>query len=180
VIDVPQEREAPPHLRAALRALDPSVEVIHLGGMSWCVGRVRPTNESVRIAQRMLATYWAMSDRARAHPRSVRRYRLALAALQGFRPIQQYTLRELDDRVVKDFQESAWRMTHTRGDLLDEWEAASAQEREARRAQFRDEDRAREALNYVQQSNFGYAVPSVASSRPAPIASGRTRHAIPA
>lgn len=175
LVDVPSTRLAPDDLRRRLREMDTTAEVIHLGGSTWCVGRVRPTRDSTRIASRMLATYWAMGAPARNSLRGKQRYRLALAGLQGFRPVAQYTLREIDDRVVEDFRVSQWRMRHPTGDLLDTWEQEAAQEAIERQSLLGDEHRAREAVNYVTQSNFGAAVSSVQSSKPAPVPSGRTR-----
>lgn len=172
LVQVPQLREAPEDIRRALRQLDPTAEVLYLGWGAWSVGRVRPTDQSVRIGQRMLRNYWAMGAQARASKRGVQRYRFADAAVQGFRPVQEYTQRELDDRVVKDFQQSQWRMQHQRGDLLDEWERAEEQERQDRRAMLGDVDAAKDVVNYVRQTNFGYAVSSVA--KPTPQRAGRT------
>lgn len=180
MLDIQATREAPSDVVRRLRELDPSVEVICLGWNRWIVGRMRPTRDTYRIATRMLATYWKMPAAARAAKRGVQRYRFALAALQGFRPVHEYTLSELDGRVVKDFQESQWRMNHSRSDLVAEWEAAETAERERRRALLRDEHRAADVINYAKTSNFGRATPSVQSSITPPLPSGRTRHVIPA
>jgi len=180
VIDVPQTREAPGDVVRALRALDPSAEVIYLGFGRWIVGKPRPTRDTYRIASRMLRTYWRMPAAAWASKRGVQRYHFALAALQGFRPVHEYRLRDLDSRVVRDFQESQWRMNHQRSDLIDEWEREEASAQEERRALLRDELRAKDVLDYHRTSNFGRATPSVQSSIPPPLPSGRTRHVIPA
>lgn len=176
LVDVSQVRTAPDDVRRGLRTLDETAEVIHLGGRSWCVGRVRPTRDSIRIATRMLATYWAMPERLRKSGRGLRRYRFALACLQGFRPVAQYDLRELDGRVVEDFRMSQWRMLNQRGDLLDSWEQEEAQEAAERKAQLGDIHRAKEAVDYIRTSNFGRATPSVQSSVIQPVATTRTRH----
>lgn len=172
LVDVPQTRTAPEAIRASLRALDPTAEVLSLGWGQWVMGRVRPTDESVRIATRMLATYWQMEPRARASKRGVQRYRLAHAGRQGFRPMMQYTLRDLDSRIVRDFQRAQWRMQHEREDLFDAMERAGAEEQAQRRAMLGDLDAAKDVVNYVTHSNFGYAVSSVA--RPTHTPSGRT------
>lgn len=176
LVDVSQPRTAPEDIRRRLRALDPTAEVICVSGRRWIVGRVRPTRDAMRIATHMLATYWTMTEKARASVRGVQRYRFALAALQGFRPVAQYDLRDLDDRVVNDFAESQWRMRHTRGDLLEAWDREEEAEKAARRAELGSLDRAKNVVNYVKQSNFGAATPSVQSSRPDVIPSSRTRH----
>lgn len=154
-------REAPSDVVRRLRELDPTADVIYLGWGRWNVGKVRPTSMSVAIAQRMLATYWAMSAKARNTRRGIQRYRFAEACAQGFRPVAEYTMKDLDGRVVKDFQESQYRMLNARTDLLDDWERAEQAEREARRLELIDENRARDTIRYVKTSNFGRAVESV-------------------
>lgn len=176
MIDVPMTREAPHDVVRGLRALDASTEVIYLGFGRWIVGRMRPTRDTTRIAARMLRTYWSMSAKARASKRGVQRYHFALAALQGFRPVHEYTLRDLDGRVVKDFRESQFRMLHQRGDLVSEWEREEAADLEARRALLRDELRAKDVIDYVKTSNFGRATPSVQSSIAPVVPTTRTRH----
>lgn len=178
LVDLPQSRTAPDDLRRRLRELDRTAELLYLGFGRWSVGRVRPTDESVRIAQRMLRTYWGMKDSARATRRGVQRYRFAEACRQGFRPVAEYTMREPDDRIVKDFQASQYRMLHQRTDLLDEFERSAAEEQAARRKDMRDPDRARDSLNYIRQSNFGRAVSSV-GPQVQPERSGWTRHTTP-
>lgn len=172
LVEVPQLRHAPESVRRGLRSLDPTAEVLYLGWMEWIVGRVRPTNDATRAAHGLLRHYWAMNAQARASKRGVQRYRFALAAAQGFRPVQRYQLRDLDDRIVTDFSESQWRMQHQTGDLLDQWERADEAEREQKRALLGDVHAAKDVVDYVRQSNFGYAVSSVA--KPTPQRSGRT------
>lgn len=174
LVSIPTTREVPAEIRRGLRALDPTAEVVYLGWGRWVVGRVRPTDDSLRIAQRMLATYWMLPAAARGTKRSVQRYRFALACQQGFRPVAQYVLREPDDRLVREFQESQWRMRHQRGDLLDEYDRAEAEDKAERREQLRDLHRASEVHRYVTTSNFGRATPSVQASVEAPRSSART------
>src|SRR5690348_15046385 len=113
LIDIPQTRTAPEEIRRRLRLMDSTAEVLYLGWSTWYVGKVRRNAETYRIACRMLSNYWAMSAAKRATPRGVRRYHFALACLQGFRPVAQYTLRDLDGRVVKDFAESRYHWLHS-------------------------------------------------------------------
>lgn len=177
LVELPQARTAPEDIRRRLRELDPTAEIVYLGFGRWSIGRVRPTNESVRIATRMIRTYWSMKDAARASRRGVQRYRFAEACRQGFRPVAEYTMREPDDRIVKEFQASQYRMLNQRTDLLDEFEQVEAEARAERQKDLRDEGRARETLNYVKQSNFGRAVSSVAP-QVQPERSGWTRHSL--
>jgi len=123
----------------------------------------------------MLATYWSMGAKARGTKRSIQRYRFALACAQGFRPVAEYTLGELDGRVVQDFQIGQYLMLHQRSDLLDDLERAEADERAAHRLELASELRAKDTLNYVRQSNFGRAVESV-RPQTQPVRSGFTRH----
>lgn len=174
LVSVPTTREVPAEIRRGLRALDPTAEVIYLGWGKWMVGKVRPTDESVRIAQRMLRNYWRLPAGARATKRSLQRYRFALACQQGFRPVAQYVLRDVDDRLVRDFQVSQWKMRHQSGDLLDEYDRAEALDKEQRREQLRDLHRANDVHRYVTTSNFGRATPSVQAGVETPRQSGRT------
>lgn len=180
LVDVPQARTAPEHVRRGLRELDPTAEVIHLGAGRWIVGRVRPTVHARRTAERMLETFeTALSNGAKMSPRGREKARFALLALQGFRPVAEYRLRDLDWRVVEDFRVSQWRMLHEDADrLLDAMEAEEEAQRAAARAELADEHRAREAHRFLTTSNFGYATPSVAKPAPQP-AAGRVRHTIP-
>lgn len=164
----------PDDILRRLHELDPTATCIYLGWNRWYVGRIRPTQDSTRIAQRMLQTYWGMSAKARASRRGIQRYRFALACQQGFRPVAEYTLPDVDGRVVQDFQVSQYRMLTQRSDLMDDLERATAEDRAAKRAELLDHDRARDLLDYHKQSNFGYAVSSIA--KPDHVPSGRIRH----
>ena len=174
MIELSQTRQVPPDLLRRLAELDPTATCIYLGWNRWYVGRVRPTNESVRIAQRMLGTYWRMSAKARATRRGVQRYRFALACAQGFRPVAEYTLPDLDGRIIQDFAVSQAKMLRQRTDLMDDLDRATAEEQAARQAELRSESRARDSINYLKQSNFGYAVSSIA--KPQHVRSGFVRH----
>jgi len=179
LVDVAQAREAPEHIRRGLRDLDPTAEVIYLGPMRWLVGRVRPNVHTHRIATGLLDTFTSqLSTGARLSPKGQRKARFALLALQGFRPVEEYRMRDLDWRVVEDFRVSQWRMQHEDPDaLLDAMEADDAAERAARRAELADRDRAKDAQRFLSASNFGYASPTVA--KPTHTPSGRVRHSIP-
>lgn len=179
LVEVPQAREAPEHIRQGLRDLDPTAEVIYLGPMQWLVGKVRPNVHSRRIAVTLLDTFTSqLSTGQRLSPRGQRRARFALLALQGFRPVEEYRMRDLDWRVVEDFRVSQWKMRHTNPDaLLDDMERAEEARKAAARAEIADEYRAAEAHRFLTTSNFGYASPSVA--KPTHATPGRVRHTIP-
>jgi hypothetical protein len=106
----------------------------------------------------------------------VQRYRFAQACQQGFRPVTEYRLWDLDGRVVEEFRVSQFQMNHAPADhdITAEYEAAAEADRVKNRAELGDIGRATDSLNYMKQSNFGYAVSSVAKEAPVP--SGRTRH----
>lgn len=175
LVDFPQARECPSDVRRALRALDPTAEVVYLGPRQWVVGRVRPNREVRRIAERMLddATR-VLSTKAREASSRRRRVALAVLGLQGFRPVAEYALDDLDGRVVKEFAESQWRMHHTSdAELQHELDAESEQRRAAAHRELTSTERAREAHRTAFTSNFGYGVSSVA--KPTPTRSGFTR-----
>lgn len=179
LVDFPQSRECPPDIRRGLRALDPTAEVVYLGPRHWIVGRVRPNQHVRKIAEGMLDDVTRVLS-VRAQNTESRRKRVALAclALQGFRPVQEYRLNDLDGRVVKEFQESQWRMLHTSDNQLErEWDAEQEAIRERNRRELGDQYRAADAYKTAFTSNFGYGVSSVA--KPDHVKSGRVRHPLP-
>lgn len=175
LVEFPQARIAPSAIRQALRALDETAEVVYLGPRHWMVGRVRPNAEVRAIAEAMLRDASTVLG-VRAANASSRRARVALAllGLQGFRPVAEYRTNDLDDRVVRDFQVSQWRMRHTSDDqLFREIDQPDEARKEAARAEMQDRHRAGDAYRTAFHSNFGYAVSSVA--KPERRSSARTR-----
>lgn len=153
LVQFPQAREAPEDIRRQLRELDPTAEVVHLGPRRWLVGRVRPNAESRRIAERMLATYASLPVTDQIKMSKVnRRHRVAVAELarQGFRPVQMYTTRDADARIVRDFQESQWRMQHlSENDLFRELDQVQEDEKAEARRQMEDVGAAKDAWRYA-------------------------------
>lgn len=170
LVAFPQAREAPVEIRRQLRALDPTAEVIYLGPRQWVVGRVRPNREVVRVATAMLDnTAGVLTTAARnSHSRRLR-VALALLALQGFRPVQEYALNDLDGRVVADFERSRFLMLHqSDGERLAELEERTAT------SELGSLDLAKEAWQSAFTSRFGYGVSSIA--KPEHVPTSRTRH----
>lgn len=154
---VPTTREAPADLVRSLRALDPQLELVYLGWCKWILGRVRATDESVRIANEMLRNYWAMPPRARHTIRGIRRYRFAIACLQGFRPIAEYMLNDPDSRIVHDFERSRWLLERATDRTIEEsfFADQDAKLDEAKR-EMGDEYRAKQVLDYGLKDTFSY------------------------
>lgn len=172
---MPQAREAPPDVRRRLRELDATAEVIYLGRGRWMVGKVRP-NEHVRArAVRMLDEFHNnVSTGKRLSERGKEKVRFALLALQGFRPVAEYTMPEPDGSVVQDFARSRWLWLHTSdNELWRQLEGDMDRPGEEARKAIGDEGLAREAINHAFKLNFGRA--SIASTT-TPVGSGRTRH----
>ena len=166
LVQFPQAREAPSHVRRGLRDLDPTSEVVYLGPRQWMVGRVRPNVLAYKQAVDMLDNADTMSVRASDTTSRRARVAFALLALQGFRPVEQYTLRDLDSRVVRDFQISQWKMLHIRDmELLDSLDEPEREARELAHRELTSYDRAKDAHRYITTSNFGPAVSSVLSSK---------------
>lgn len=179
LVDVPQVREAPSHIRRGLRDLDATAELLYMGDGRWMVGRVRPNVHTHRIATTMLDTFTRnLSQGQQLSPRGKAKARFALLALQGFRPVAEYRMNQPDWRIVEDFRVSQWRMLHEDPDaLLDDMEAREQAKKDAARAEIADEYRAKDAHRFLVTSNFGYASPSVAKPAPQPKA-GRVRHVV--
>ena len=162
LVDFPQARECPVDVRRALRALDPTSELVYLGPRHWMVGRVRPNQHVRKIAEQMLDDAGnVLSVRARNAPSRRLRIALAMLGLQGFRPVAEYHTTDVDGRVVKDFAESQWRMLHTSdNDVQRGWDAEADAVRSANRKELGSVERGREAHRVAFSSNFGVAVPS--------------------
>lgn len=180
-LDLPQARTAPSHVVRGLRELDPTAVIVHLGGPTWVVGKVRPNSETRRQAIAMLDQWTtAVSEGARMSETGKMRVRFALLALQGFRPVERYRIQgEPDSRIVHDFAESRYRWLHeTDAQLFAGFDEAQERKRAEARAEIADLDRAKDAYKYAFTSSFGAAVSSV-GTRTTPVRSGFVRHSIP-
>jgi len=179
LIEIPQFRTAPEGIRRRLREIDPTAEIIHLGRQHWVVGKVRPNALVRQQAIRMLDRIeHELSNGKQLSERGKEKARFALLALQGFRTVHQFEMREPDDRVVKEFERSRWMWLHM--SEMETWrsleEDAAAPAAAARKA-LADEGLAREAISRAFKLNFGRASQLPETT---PVPSGRTRHAIPA
>jgi hypothetical protein len=153
LVQFPQAREAPEDTRRALRALDPTAEVVYLGPRRWLVGRVRPNSESRTTAERMLATYASLpvTEQIRMS-QAKRRYRVALAELarQGLRPVEIYAGRDADSRLVESFRQGQWRMQHlTENELFRELDEQEDAEKAEAAKQMQDLGTAQDAWKYA-------------------------------
>lgn len=175
LVDVSQARTAPESIRRRLREMDETAEVVYLGRGRWIVGKVRPNALVRQQAIRMLDKYTTeLSNGARLSERGKEKVRFALLALQGFRPVAEYRMREPDDRVVQDFERSRWLWLHeSENETWRQMDAAQEQKALEARKQLGDEGLAREALNTAFKLNFGRASVKPAST---PVPSGRVRH----
>ena len=182
LIEVPTIREAPADLVRGLRLLDQQLELIYLGWCKWILGRVRPTDDSVRIANEMLRNYWALPPRARHTIRGIRRYRFAIACLQGFRPIAEYMLTEPDSRIARDFERSRWLLDHATDESVEESFFADQEEKLAEsKKEMGDEYRAKQVLDYGLKDTFSYnpRYKGVAAQDWDNVRTGWTRHEKP-
>jgi len=175
LVDVPQLRTAPEDIRRRLREIDPTVEVIYLGRGRWIVGKVRP-NQHVRArAIRMLDEFHRnLQNKKKLSERGKEKVLFALLALQGFRPVADYTMPEPDGTVVKDFERSRFLWLHTsENELWRQLDGEMDRPGEEARKVLGDPSLAREALSRAFKLNFGRAsqAPEVT-----PLASGPTRH----
>lgn len=116
LLDFPQARRVSPDILRRLREIDETATVVHLGGPTWIVGKVRP-NDAVRADAINMLDRWSAAlisgKRMSAQGRS--RVAFALLALRGFRPVQMYQIThgEPDARIITDFRRSRWEWLHT-------------------------------------------------------------------
>lgn len=95
-------REAPVHIIEALRAIDPTAELVELKPGVWILGVVSPNSERTKMGERMLAR---ALRRPMGHPDYITRIRFARLVIEGFRQIQMYRMADADWRIVEDFRE---------------------------------------------------------------------------
>jgi len=101
-VHVSGNAQAPDAWLEAVRHIEPHAEIVYLEGGQWALGSWSPST-----MQRRLRAKKIMAQES-AKPLDERRpgqYRLAQAALQGFRIINTYTYREFDSGyAVQDFR----------------------------------------------------------------------------
>jgi hypothetical protein len=122
VFDNAESRPTPLLLLAALREIDPRVELVYVGEGKWWLGGVNPNDERTRRAEILLKQMeWVEREEPALYRRpSVQRSIMAAKlGLQGFARIEQYTANGepsgtvLDSgghpcTIVEDFRERQW------------------------------------------------------------------------
>lgn len=148
-LDFPQARMAPESVMRGLEELDPTACVVHLGGSHWSVGKVRYSSVARGIAEQMLDNWTAnVSAGARLSHQGKVRVRFAQLTMLGFRTVQQYRIKDVDSRIVRDFERSRWLWLHTSENEF--WRRIDAtDERDAARAQISNPDLAKDAWRYA-------------------------------
>lgn len=179
--------ECPPEILAALRAIDPKAELVHLGGTSWLLGVRGPNPAAVKQLARVMTIPRPMppgltdSERATLDLEIACQMQVAQLCADGFKPVQMYTMARPTHEVVQDFalRDHNWRVRPKEA-FQEMKDAASLDLGNKRRVQrFRESVQAesKSMFKYLMQKakNFlmpgraiGDAVPSVTTPAPAP------------
>lgn len=179
-LDFSQARFAPEWVVRELESLDPTASVVHLGGASWLVGKIRHSAAARAQAEAMFDT-WTRQIQvgAQLSERGKARVRFAQLALLGFRIVSQATITNDMQwaRVVDGFRESRYRWLHAQEDgVLAELDAAETRRREEARRDVQDVDRAKDAWRYAFTRSHSMAVTLTPKDR---VKSGWTRTTLP-
>jgi hypothetical protein len=153
VQDFPEVRTCPVDTLRALRVYDPSIDVLYLGpspkGGRWMLGSVRHDSAHRATAAKVLANL----QRVASHRRGIewfRRYRMAKAAMQGFKGRAIYECVEPDARMVRDIKYTAWVNQHESDDEFEQSiDAEREQQQRANLADLTDPHRAYDAHRYA-------------------------------
>lgn len=106
---LPAVYEPPANVLAALREVDPTVDLVYLGLGVWVLGSVKPNAHRARVGQRLFAG----ELRRPLEAQSMGRFRWARLILQGFRPIDLLDYSDIPSgRVVRDFRYADYRYRH--------------------------------------------------------------------
>lgn len=81
-----EDKAAPPALLAQLRAIDPTVELVHFGGGDWRLGAVMLTDERVASGEAILGQLLKQPLR----DRNIKTVLLGMLSIQGFAQIEKY------------------------------------------------------------------------------------------
>lgn len=81
-----EDKAAPPALLAQLRAIDPTVELVHFGGGDWRLGAVMLTDERVASGEAILGQLLKQPVR----DRNIKTVLLGMLSIQGFAQIEKY------------------------------------------------------------------------------------------
>lgn len=176
LLDFPQARRVSPDILRRLREIDETATVVHLGGPTWLVGKVRPNAASRQAAITMLDSW---SDAVLAGKRmsatGKARVQFALLALRGFRPVQMYHIAggEPDARIINEFRESRWRWLHTSdNELFQHMDNLQDEQKARNEALLTDEGLARDAWRYAFTRSHAPGVSNTPKDR---VRSGFTR-----
>ncbi len=136
-LPIPRIRTADPSLLAGLREVDPTTDLIYLGGKKWSLMRLRPLNdERIRGATRFLEAIHGHSIQANTDDerRWYMRLRAARMHVAGYTVVSNWEFEgDPDHRVLEDYRYRAWRWR--RGEAYDnpddETEARAQRARDA-------------------------------------------------
>jgi hypothetical protein len=134
MLDVPTPRHIDSATLEQFREVDPSIEIIYLSGGNWAVGSVSLPLSKGRWNQALMLCKQELGKSRGA--RDGDRYKIGLAAMQGFKMISRYTDKELQGRfAIKEFRYADFRYRKNREAAFKEayWHAAggaSASDRE--------------------------------------------------
>lgn len=81
-----EDKAAPPALLAQLRAIDPTVELVHFGGGDWRLGAVMLTDERVASGEAILGQLLKQPVK----DRNIKTVLLGMLSIQGFAQIEKY------------------------------------------------------------------------------------------
>lgn len=125
----------------------------------WILGSVRDDGALYLRAGRIARRAWQAMEkhvlqtkvgRPVVDHRSLGRWKLGVLAMQGFRPIAEYRLREPDERITFDFRRMEWLYHHTSDDELDRLLNDPLERARAdARGEIRDHGRAADAWRYA-------------------------------
>lgn len=115
---------APPEILAGVRAIDPTADVIHLGGVEWMLGVRKPNDAARAEVEKQLKTIVTTrnnvvdaADRARVDLEMAKELQLLQLFADGLRPIHIYHVGKGQEytslhEIVSDFRERDfnWRM----------------------------------------------------------------------
>ena len=113
-LPIPRIRDADPALLAGLREVDPTTELIYLGGKRWSLMRLRPmTDERIRGAERLLEA--TLGHSLKANTEDERRWYMRLRQtrmhLMGYTVVSNWEFDgDPDQRVLQDYRYRAWRL----------------------------------------------------------------------
>lgn len=175
--DFPEARHVSPETLAALRAIDPTTDVLYLGpspkGGRWLVGTVVPDARLRRMAEQTLASLHRI-PREKRGVAWARRHWMAHAQRQGFRSVQLYECVEPGGQIVFDLQRADWLHRHrSENEFWQEIDDAQSADAERTRAELTDKHRADDAWQYAFTRSHSLAVTSTPKDR---VRSGFTRH----